>query len=61
MESLTDISEDQEVINLTLSPTAYQILWLPRGGEGPQSSPPLETIKGAIFDPILLFMTCCYV
>ena len=32
----------------------------PMGG-GASEPPPLETIKGAIFDPILLFMTCCYV
>ena len=35
---------------LTLSPMAYQILWL----QGRGSEAPLEIIKGAIFGPILL-------
>ena len=35
---------------LTLPPTVYQILWLLRG--------PPRTIKGALFEPLLLLVTC---
>ena len=37
---------------LTLPPTAYRILVVPRGG--PQRPPPPNTNKGVISDPILL-------
>ena len=39
----------KEIANsLTLSPTAYQILWVPRGGA--IVAPPLKVIEGAIFE-----------
>ena len=40
---------------LTLSPTAYKILWLPVGG---LRGYPMETIRGAIFYPLLQLVTC---
>ena len=36
------------LLRLTLSPTAYQILWVPRGGA--TMAPPLNLIEGAIFE-----------
>ena len=45
-------------IQAMLNPTSHSISDSVNPTGGPQRYPSLETIKGAVFDPLLLLLTC---